>query len=160
MFLRNVLFPWSSESSGMYCRVLNWMLTDVLEVHAASIIRVMSDDDRGSTYLWNVGRHSIKNMAVHPRRFWASCLPLWELEISHTFSIFRAEVVILRNEGIYIGSEEGKLEEVGQSETTTSTAFRFSNPPALLLHPWRWETLCSSTVLASTYESTQCQHSE
>jgi hypothetical protein len=28
-------------------------------------------DDVGSTYLWNVGRHSI-NTAVHPRRFWAS----------------------------------------------------------------------------------------
>jgi hypothetical protein len=32
---------WSSESSGMYCHVLNWMST------------------------------SIKNTAVHPRRFWA-----------------------------------------------------------------------------------------
>jgi hypothetical protein len=31
--------PWSSESSGMYCRVLNWMSTDVSEVHAAFIIR-------------------------------------------------------------------------------------------------------------------------
>jgi hypothetical protein len=28
---------WSSESSGMYCRVLNWMSTDVSEVRAASI---------------------------------------------------------------------------------------------------------------------------
>jgi hypothetical protein len=27
----------------MYCRVLNWMLTDVSEVRAASIIRAMSD---------------------------------------------------------------------------------------------------------------------
>jgi hypothetical protein len=24
-----------------------------------------------STHLWNIGRHSIKNMALHPRRFWA-----------------------------------------------------------------------------------------
>jgi len=32
------------------------------------------DDDGGRTYLWNVGRHSIKNTAVHPRRFWASCI--------------------------------------------------------------------------------------
>jgi hypothetical protein len=31
---------WSTESSGMYCRVLNWMSTDVSEVRAASIIRV------------------------------------------------------------------------------------------------------------------------
>jgi hypothetical protein len=29
---------WSSEYSGMYCRVLNWISTDVSEVHAASII--------------------------------------------------------------------------------------------------------------------------
>jgi hypothetical protein len=27
----------------MYCRVLNWMSTDVSEVHAASIIRAISD---------------------------------------------------------------------------------------------------------------------
>jgi hypothetical protein len=40
-------------------------------------------DDGGSTHLWNVGRHPIKNMAVHPRRFWASYSPPWELEISH-----------------------------------------------------------------------------
>jgi hypothetical protein len=65
---------WSSESSGMYCRVLNWMSTDVSEVHAASIIRVMrhGPDEGGTTHVWNVGRHSIKNTAVHPRRFWAS----------------------------------------------------------------------------------------
>jgi hypothetical protein len=40
---------WSWESSGMYCHVLKWMLTDVSEVRAASIIR-----------------------AVHPRRLWTS----------------------------------------------------------------------------------------
>jgi hypothetical protein len=39
-------------------------------------------DDGGSTYLWNVGGHPIKNTAVHPRRFWASYSPAWELEIS------------------------------------------------------------------------------
>jgi hypothetical protein len=77
---------WSSESSGMYCRVLNWMSTDVSEVRAASIIRAMTHcpDDGGSTNLWNVGRHSIKNTALHPRRFWASYSPPWEPEISHT----------------------------------------------------------------------------
>jgi hypothetical protein len=31
----------SSESSGMYCHVLNWMSTVVSEVRAASIIRAM-----------------------------------------------------------------------------------------------------------------------
>jgi hypothetical protein len=40
-----------------------------------------SPDDGGSTYLWNVGRHPIKNTAVHPRRFWASYSPPWELDI-------------------------------------------------------------------------------
>jgi hypothetical protein len=33
----------SSDSSWMYCRVLNWMSTDVSEVHAASIIRTMME---------------------------------------------------------------------------------------------------------------------
>jgi hypothetical protein len=67
---------WSSESSGMYCHVFNWMSTDVSEVRAASIIRAMTrrPDDGGSTYIWNAGRHSIKNTAVHPRRFWASVI--------------------------------------------------------------------------------------
>jgi hypothetical protein len=37
---------------------------------------------RWSSHLWNVGRHPIKNTAVHPRRFWDSYLPPWELEIS------------------------------------------------------------------------------
>jgi hypothetical protein len=34
---------WSSESSGMYCRVLNWMSTYVSEMRAASIIRAMME---------------------------------------------------------------------------------------------------------------------
>jgi hypothetical protein len=37
---------WSSESSGMYCRVLNWMSTDVSEVHAASIIALSGHTNR------------------------------------------------------------------------------------------------------------------
>jgi hypothetical protein len=78
---------WSSESSGMYCHVLNWMLTDVLEVRAAFITH--RPDDGGSTHLWNVGRHSITNTAVHSRRFWASYSPPWELEISHTNLVLR-----------------------------------------------------------------------
>jgi hypothetical protein len=41
--------------------------TDVSEARAASIIRAMRrTNDGGSTYLWNVGRHSIKNMAYIP----------------------------------------------------------------------------------------------
>jgi hypothetical protein len=34
---------WSSESSGMYYHVLNWMLTDVSEVRAAFIIALMME---------------------------------------------------------------------------------------------------------------------
>jgi hypothetical protein len=49
-------------------RVLN---SDVSEVRAASVIRAMM-----------VGRHSIKNTAVHPRRFWGSYSQPWEQEIS------------------------------------------------------------------------------
>jgi hypothetical protein len=59
---------WNSESSGMYCHVLNLMSTYVSAVRAASIIRAII---AGSTYLWHVGRHSINDTAVHPRRFWA-----------------------------------------------------------------------------------------
>jgi len=49
------------------------MSTDVSEIRAASIIRAMTHryDDGGITYLWNVGRYSVKNTAIHPRRFWA-----------------------------------------------------------------------------------------
>jgi hypothetical protein len=54
-YLSVYMIQCSSESSGMYCHVLNWMSTDV----------------------------SIKNMPVHPRKFWASYSPSWELEISH-----------------------------------------------------------------------------
>jgi hypothetical protein len=38
---------WSSESCGMFCRVLNWMLTDVSEVCAA-YIRAMIEAARTS----------------------------------------------------------------------------------------------------------------
>jgi hypothetical protein len=34
----------------------------------------------------------------------------------HTVFIFRAEVVMLESGGIYTGLEEGKAEEVGQSQ--------------------------------------------
>jgi hypothetical protein len=54
----------SSESSGMYCRVLNCMSTDVWEVRAASIIRAMS--------------------------LWASYSPPWELEISQLCAMWTA----------------------------------------------------------------------
>jgi hypothetical protein len=44
-FLRGINFlsqlKQSSESSGMYCRVLNWMSNDVSEVSAASITRAL-----------------------------------------------------------------------------------------------------------------------
>jgi hypothetical protein len=153
---------WNSESSGMYWSVLNWMSTDVSEVCAASIIRVMtlstthsylntrytesqkpvecsgpfssppdtanlfpeghmtsrtsqSHDaktdgaaaglrrsargirtrythrpyDGGSTHLWNVGRHTIKNTAVHPRRFWASLDFLSDLSLMHCADYYR-----------------------------------------------------------------------
>jgi hypothetical protein len=44
--------------------------------------------DLGSTHFWNVGRHPIKNTAVHPRRFWTSCSPPWELGISQRWCLF------------------------------------------------------------------------
>jgi hypothetical protein len=37
-----------SESSGMYCRVLNWMWTDVSEIRAGSIIALVMEASRTS----------------------------------------------------------------------------------------------------------------
>jgi hypothetical protein len=56
------------------------MSNDVSEVRAASIIRAMTHrpDDGGSMHLWNVGRHPIKNTAVHPRRLLAA-MRTWNL---------------------------------------------------------------------------------
>jgi hypothetical protein len=61
---------WSLESSGMYCYVVKLMLTNVSEVHTASIIRAMTHhpDDGGSTHLWKVAQHQLDYTAVHPRR--------------------------------------------------------------------------------------------
>jgi abortive infection bacteriophage resistance protein len=75
-FFKMSSVSWSSESSGMYCHVLNWMSTDVSEVHAASIIRVMR-------HLWNVVRHSIKNTEAHTRRFWDPLIIIYPFVI-HT----------------------------------------------------------------------------
>jgi hypothetical protein len=50
-------------------------------------------DDGGSTYLLNVGRHSVNNTAVHPRRFWVSYSPPWELEVSQESNSFTKHVV-------------------------------------------------------------------
>jgi hypothetical protein len=74
----NLKQSWSSESSGMYCRVLICISTDVSEVFAASMIRAI----RGSTHLWNVGWNPFKNTAIRLKRLWASYSPPWELEIS------------------------------------------------------------------------------
>jgi hypothetical protein len=54
-----------------------------IQVPTFKCLGVVYTDDGGSMHLWNVGRHLIKNTAVHPRRFWASYSPPWELEISH-----------------------------------------------------------------------------
>jgi hypothetical protein len=44
---------YEAQSSGMYCRVLNCMSTDVSEVRAASIIRAMSEPSaKGSLVKW------------------------------------------------------------------------------------------------------------
>jgi hypothetical protein len=42
MLGKNTTILRSSESSGMYCGVLNWMSTDVSEVRAASNIRALN----------------------------------------------------------------------------------------------------------------------
>jgi hypothetical protein len=61
---------WSAQSNGL---LYNQLIFRARLTHRP--------DDGGSAYLWNVGRHSLKNTAVHPRRFWAPYSPLWELEI-------------------------------------------------------------------------------
>jgi hypothetical protein len=80
---------WSSESSATYCRVLNWMSTDVWGT--------CCPDEGGSTYLWNVGQHSIKNKAVHPRRlsFILAAVRTWNLTKQQLFSpSFTLNVII------------------------------------------------------------------
>jgi hypothetical protein len=63
---------WSSESSGMYCRVLNWM--------------------------------SIKNTAVHPRRFWASSMKnnISQVQIHHSLRPF----LLLATKWLLVGLPE------------------------------------------------------
>jgi hypothetical protein len=73
------------ESSGMYCRVVNYMLTDVSEVRTASIIRVMRSESvtpwwwrqyaplkRGSTSTWLHSNTSQKtlNFILAAMRTW------------------------------------------------------------------------------------------
>jgi hypothetical protein len=68
-----------------YCRVLTLMSTDVSEVRAASIIALMMEAARTAQH---VGRHSIKNTAVHPRIFWASLASLFLCSPYATYSFF------------------------------------------------------------------------
>jgi hypothetical protein len=44
----------SSESSGMYCHVHNWMSTDVSELRATSIIALMMEAARTSETLVDI----------------------------------------------------------------------------------------------------------
>jgi hypothetical protein len=69
---------WSSESSGMYCRVLNWMSTDVSEVCAASV-RAMMEAARTSETTVDI---QLRTWQYIPADSWASYSPPWELEIS------------------------------------------------------------------------------
>jgi hypothetical protein len=61
---------WSSESSGMYTRVVKYMSTDVSEVRTASATH--RTDDGGSMHLLNFRRNLFGYTAVHPRRLWTS----------------------------------------------------------------------------------------
>jgi hypothetical protein len=62
----------SSESSGMYHRVLNWMSTGVSEVRAASIIRAISGAERTSETSVNIQlrtrRYIPEDSELHTRR--------------------------------------------------------------------------------------------
>jgi hypothetical protein len=82
----------------VFCDVLPCSYLDVDRRFRGSCCLHYRPDDGGSTNLWNVGRHSIKNTAVHPRRFCASYSPPWELEISHRkyISWLRREVFAKR----------------------------------------------------------------
>jgi hypothetical protein len=66
------------ESSGMYCRVVKYMLSDVSEVYTASIIRAITHrpDDGGSINFWNFGQHLLDYTVVHPIRLQTSCIAL------------------------------------------------------------------------------------
>jgi hypothetical protein len=87
----------SSESSGMYCCVLYWMSTDVSEVRTASIIiALMMEAARTSETSVNI----VKNTSLHPRRFWASYSPPWELEISHSIKDYTEVFYMIYKEDI------------------------------------------------------------
>jgi hypothetical protein len=69
--LSSLIPYWSSQSTGL--------LYNQRSFRARLTHR---PDDGCSMHLWNVGRHSIKNTAVHPRRFWASALNLpWLMQL-------------------------------------------------------------------------------
>jgi hypothetical protein len=60
---RTQILFWSLESSGMYCHVVKYILTDVTEVHSASIIRAQyAPLKRRSTSTWLHGSTSQKNL--------------------------------------------------------------------------------------------------
>jgi hypothetical protein len=61
---------------------LTGLLYKQLSFHARLTHR---PDDGVSTHLWNVGRHLIKNTAVHPRRLWASASRLYARTIVYVY---------------------------------------------------------------------------
>jgi hypothetical protein len=75
-----------TDVSGELALIMEAVSSCATSVHIYQItqryIAMNHRPDGGSTHPWNVGRHSIKNTVVHPRRFWASYFPPWELEIS------------------------------------------------------------------------------
>jgi hypothetical protein len=88
-------------AAGMKFRSVLWDILPCKIIVDRRFIGTHRPDDGGSMYLWNVGRYSIKNTVVHPRRFWASYSPPWELEISHSYLLLRLGYKSCR--GFYCG---------------------------------------------------------
>jgi hypothetical protein len=79
---RNACKWWLRSLKERWTRAWEIILKWILE-------KVVAQNLLGCTAVFLIKcRHSIKNTAVHPRRFWATYSPPWELEISPQRKLF------------------------------------------------------------------------
>jgi hypothetical protein len=87
-----------------------------------------SPEDGGSTHLWNVGRHSIKNTAVHPRRFWASAT-LW---------VYVTNIYQLRIDDSSHCEQDDRGSTLGRAVALNPASCHWYH---LVLKIWQWNSL-------------------
>jgi hypothetical protein len=107
---------WSWLSSGLLRRLVWYKFTDVLEVLAASIIRVMSGD-RDRKHLWNVGKHYRTTWCNNPEdsHLLTDWLLIETLINTYTFKLNKCCVCqILQHNNLFI------LSSIKRFQTSTS----------------------------------------